>query len=219
MAIRTLALYPGGEAVLNVGGGVVADSTAAAEYEEALWKARFADLFPRPDADRDLPLGARVGFVRLPAHLARLAGGAAALKVGLDRREIERALAGVAGAGAAGAADAGAGRGGRGDGCAARAGTGRMAVRSPAQRLASGRSLAPGEADAAARYDAARAALAAGVDEAILLNERGEVARGRSPPSSSAGGRVGDAAACLRGCCPGCCGRATRARAPAGRRC
>lgn len=47
VAIRTLTLYPGGEAVLNVGGGIVADSTADAEYEEALWKARFADLSPR----------------------------------------------------------------------------------------------------------------------------------------------------------------------------
>ena len=46
VAIRTLALYPGGEAVLNVGGGVVADSTAEAEYEEALWKARFAAPLP-----------------------------------------------------------------------------------------------------------------------------------------------------------------------------
>ena len=46
VAIRTLALYPDGEAVLNVGGGVVADSGARAEYEEALWKARFADLTP-----------------------------------------------------------------------------------------------------------------------------------------------------------------------------
>jgi para-aminobenzoate synthetase component 1 len=44
VAIRTVALHPGGEAVLNVGGGVVVDSTAGAEYEEALWKARFADL-------------------------------------------------------------------------------------------------------------------------------------------------------------------------------
>ena len=43
VAIRTLALYPGGAAVLNVGGGIVADSTARAEYEEALWKARFTD--------------------------------------------------------------------------------------------------------------------------------------------------------------------------------
>jgi len=46
VAIRTLTLYPDGTAVLNVGGGVVADSTAASEYEEALWKARFADPFP-----------------------------------------------------------------------------------------------------------------------------------------------------------------------------
>ncbi len=46
VAIRTLALYPGGEAVLNVGGGVVADSAADAEYEEALWKARFAGPLP-----------------------------------------------------------------------------------------------------------------------------------------------------------------------------
>jgi para-aminobenzoate synthetase component 1 len=46
VAIRTLTLRPGGEAVLNVGGGVVADSTAEAEYEEALWKARFAELVP-----------------------------------------------------------------------------------------------------------------------------------------------------------------------------
>jgi len=41
VAIRTLALLPDGAAVLNVGGGIVADSTAACEYEEALWKARF----------------------------------------------------------------------------------------------------------------------------------------------------------------------------------
>lgn len=41
VAIRTLML-DGARAVLNVGGGVVHDSTAASEYEEALWKARFA---------------------------------------------------------------------------------------------------------------------------------------------------------------------------------
>ena len=41
VAIRTL-LVEHGSATLNVGGGVVHDSTAAGEYEEALWKARFA---------------------------------------------------------------------------------------------------------------------------------------------------------------------------------
>lgn len=46
VAIRTLALHPGGKAVLNVGGGIVADSRAASEYEEALWKALFAQTCP-----------------------------------------------------------------------------------------------------------------------------------------------------------------------------
>jgi len=47
VAIRTLRLFPGGRVVLNVGGGVVYDSTEAGEWEEALWKARFADLTSR----------------------------------------------------------------------------------------------------------------------------------------------------------------------------
>jgi len=40
VAIRTLSLT-GRDIVLNVGGGVVQDSTAAGEWEEALWKARY----------------------------------------------------------------------------------------------------------------------------------------------------------------------------------
>ncbi|NGQ91836.1 aminodeoxychorismate synthase component I [Rhodobacter sp. HX-7-19] len=43
VAIRTLSLFPGGRVVLNVGGGVVQDSTADGEWEEALWKARYAE--------------------------------------------------------------------------------------------------------------------------------------------------------------------------------
>lgn len=46
VAIRTLRLFQGGRVVLNVGGGVVYDSTEPGEWEEALWKARFADLSP-----------------------------------------------------------------------------------------------------------------------------------------------------------------------------
>jgi len=42
VAIRTLSLYAQGEAVYNVGGGVVFDSTAEGEYDECLLKARFA---------------------------------------------------------------------------------------------------------------------------------------------------------------------------------
>jgi len=46
VAIRTLRLYSDGRVLLNVGGAVVHDSTAAGEWEEALWKARFAELNP-----------------------------------------------------------------------------------------------------------------------------------------------------------------------------
>lgn len=42
VAIRTISLWPEGRAEFGVGGGVVADSTEAGEWEEALWKARFA---------------------------------------------------------------------------------------------------------------------------------------------------------------------------------
>ncbi len=42
VAIRTLSLFPDGKVTLNVGGGVVHDSTADGEWEEALWKARYA---------------------------------------------------------------------------------------------------------------------------------------------------------------------------------
>ena len=41
VAIRTLSLFSGGRVEMNVGGGVVIDSTATGEWEEALWKARF----------------------------------------------------------------------------------------------------------------------------------------------------------------------------------
>ncbi|MDP9836180.1 para-aminobenzoate synthetase component 1 [Neorhizobium huautlense] len=42
VAIRTISLFRDGNAVFNVGGGIVFDSTAEAEYEECLLKARFA---------------------------------------------------------------------------------------------------------------------------------------------------------------------------------
>ncbi|WP_407976747.1 aminodeoxychorismate synthase component I [Brucella pseudogrignonensis] len=42
VAIRTISLLEQNRAIFNVGGGVVFDSTAQAEYEECLLKARFA---------------------------------------------------------------------------------------------------------------------------------------------------------------------------------
>ncbi len=44
VAIRTLICRPSGEVKLNVGGGIVYDSTAESEYSEALLKAQFAQL-------------------------------------------------------------------------------------------------------------------------------------------------------------------------------
>lgn len=44
VAIRTILLEEDGTARLDVGGGIVWDSTPEAEYEEALWKTRFAKI-------------------------------------------------------------------------------------------------------------------------------------------------------------------------------
>jgi para-aminobenzoate synthetase component 1 len=46
VAIRTLSLFAGGDAVYNVGGGIVFDSTVEEEYRECLLKARFATGSP-----------------------------------------------------------------------------------------------------------------------------------------------------------------------------
>jgi para-aminobenzoate synthetase component 1 len=48
VAIRTLSVT-GQDIVLNVGGGVVQDSTASGEWEEALWKARYVQGLVRRD--------------------------------------------------------------------------------------------------------------------------------------------------------------------------
>lgn len=42
VAIRTVSLYPDGQAVFNVGGGIIFDSDARQEYDECLLKARYA---------------------------------------------------------------------------------------------------------------------------------------------------------------------------------
>jgi para-aminobenzoate synthetase component 1 len=42
VAIRTITLFEDGSATFNVGGGIVFDSTADAEYDECLLKAKFA---------------------------------------------------------------------------------------------------------------------------------------------------------------------------------
>lgn len=118
-------------------------------------------------------------FPRLPLHLARLAAGAAALGFRCDPAVAEQALRGAVGAeplrvrltlGAAGDAEVtvAALPGAKSPwrlGLAAE----RLASRDPWLRVKSTRRAA---------YDAARAGLAAGLDEAVFLNERDEVCDG-----------------------------------------
>lgn len=53
VAIRTISLYAGGDAIYNVGGGVVFDSSAEAEYAECLLKSRFVTGELGLEAERD----------------------------------------------------------------------------------------------------------------------------------------------------------------------
>jgi len=47
VAIRTLLHFADDDVILNAGGGVVADSTADSEFDEAIWKTRFATALLR----------------------------------------------------------------------------------------------------------------------------------------------------------------------------
>jgi 4-amino-4-deoxychorismate lyase len=119
------------------------------------------------------------GYPRLPLHLARLAAGAGELGFACDARTVERALRGAVGdaalrvrltLGAAGDAEV------------------TVAPLPPAKaewrlglaaaRLASGDPWLRVKSTRRAAYDAARAALPAGLDEVVFLNERGEVCDG-----------------------------------------
>jgi para-aminobenzoate synthetase/4-amino-4-deoxychorismate lyase len=101
VVIRTLTII-GGEGRLDVGGGVVADSTAGAEYEECLVKARFFEAAREPlSLLETLRFTPGEGFLRGPLHLARLEASARALGIAFDRRAVvtamEQAVAGAAG--------------------------------------------------------------------------------------------------------------------------
>ena len=48
VAIRTMQIDAAGQILANVGGGVVQDSTASGEWEEALWKTRYARALTIP---------------------------------------------------------------------------------------------------------------------------------------------------------------------------
>jgi 4-amino-4-deoxychorismate lyase len=143
--------------------------------EDALRRPRSGDLKLIETFRRD-PDG---GFVRLPAHLARLLGTAAALRVPLDPDAVEVALAAVTGDGPlrvrltvtlAGAVAA--------EAAPLAPNPPEWIVTIADRRLASNDPWLRHKTSRRAAHDAARAALPAGVDEALLANERGEIAEG-----------------------------------------
>jgi para-aminobenzoate synthetase/4-amino-4-deoxychorismate lyase len=81
VAIRTLCLYPGGEAVLGVGGGITHDSVAAQEYQECLDKAAFISRPPPAALLETLRYEPDGGFLRLGRHLARMGWSASVFGV------------------------------------------------------------------------------------------------------------------------------------------
>ncbi len=98
VAIRTAVLDgETGLAEYGVGGGVTFDSSAAAEYDEAIAKARI--LRPRPAFAllETLRYEPASGYADLPEHLSRLAASAAYFGFPFDRGAALAALEGAAG--------------------------------------------------------------------------------------------------------------------------
>jgi para-aminobenzoate synthetase/4-amino-4-deoxychorismate lyase len=93
VAIRTLTIS-GNAGMLGIGGGVVQDSREASEYSECLLKARFFEAARRP-----LELIETVkwqgDFVRLERHLARMAASAGMFGLAFDETQARKALADV----------------------------------------------------------------------------------------------------------------------------
>jgi para-aminobenzoate synthetase/4-amino-4-deoxychorismate lyase len=93
VAIRTAVVTTEGRGCFGVGGGIVADSDPAAEFDEACLKGRvLTDLASDYELFETFRwVGAR-GFVRLGLHLDRLAASARSLRFDFDRSSAERAL-------------------------------------------------------------------------------------------------------------------------------
>ncbi len=99
VAIRTLELAPLSpiagrhQARLGLGSGVVADSTAAAEWAECLLKGRFVgEARPAFDLIETMRYDPEGGVARLDRHLARLGASAAALGFAFDRHAVRNEL-------------------------------------------------------------------------------------------------------------------------------
>jgi len=99
VAIRTLELKAGQTGKLGVGGGIVADSQPASEWQECLLKAKFLR-----DCDPGLKLIETLRrengqYPRLAGHLARLRRSAAWFGFGLDEALVQQHLTAQPGVG------------------------------------------------------------------------------------------------------------------------
>jgi para-aminobenzoate synthetase/4-amino-4-deoxychorismate lyase len=90
VAIRTITIA-NGEGTLGIGGAVVQDSTAPSEYAECLLKARYFTK-DRPAIGLIETFRYDTGFVRRDRHLARMEASAAFLSLPFDRAKAVAAL-------------------------------------------------------------------------------------------------------------------------------
>ncbi|MBV9541189.1 MAG: aminodeoxychorismate synthase component I, partial [Alphaproteobacteria bacterium] len=181
VAIRTITIE-GGEGVLGIGGAVVQDSTASSEYAECLLKARYFDSVRRPIGLIET-LRFEGSFVRLGRHLDRMERSAAVFALPFSREAAERTLRDAV----AGAREAMRVRLElREDGSLActtallGAAPARWTYAVSPHRVSSADVLLQHKTTWRAFYDdeQARLANAVGCDEAVFLNERGELTEG-----------------------------------------
>ena len=92
VAIRTLVIGPDGRGEIGIGGGIVADSEAGDEYEEALLKMRFLKAAEPPGLIETLLWEEGRGYWLLDRHLDRLESSAEALEIALAGGAAEAAL-------------------------------------------------------------------------------------------------------------------------------
>jgi para-aminobenzoate synthetase/4-amino-4-deoxychorismate lyase len=105
VAIRTATIARNGTGRIGIGGGIVADSDVAAEYDEALLKMRFLTDPVAPglietllwQSEQEGQKGQEgQGYWLLERHLYRLENSASALAIALDPAEARRLLADAA---------------------------------------------------------------------------------------------------------------------------